>query len=67
MRWSAEAGFIENGNMIMALSVNTNVGAMLALQNLGKTNAAMEKTQLAITAGLRFSGPKEDASSYAIA
>ncbi|HJM92709.1 MAG: hypothetical protein QGG19_01265 [Alphaproteobacteria bacterium] len=51
----------------MALSVNTNVGAMLALQNLGKTNAAMEKTQLAITAGLRVSGPKEDVSSYAIA
>ncbi len=51
----------------MALSVNTNVGAMLALQNLGKTNAAMEKTQLAITTGLRVSGPKEDASSYAIA
>ena len=51
----------------MVLSVNTNVGAMLALQNLGKTNMAMEKTQLAITTGLRVSGPKEDASSYAIA
>ena len=50
----------------MALSVNTNVGTMLALQNLGKTNASMEKTQLAITAGLRVSGPKEDASSYVI-
>ncbi|MDP6688186.1 MAG: flagellin [Alphaproteobacteria bacterium] len=51
----------------MVLSVNTNVGAMLALQNLSKTNSAMEKTQLAITTGLRVSGPKQDASSYAIA
>ena len=51
----------------MPLSVNTNVGAMLALQNLNKTNIAMEATQLAITTGLRVSGPKQDASSYAIA
>ena len=51
----------------MPLSVNTNQGAMLALQNLAKTNSQMEKTQLAITTGLRVSGPKEDASSYAIA
>jgi len=51
----------------MVLSVNTNVGAMLALQNLNSTNMLMEKTQLAITTGLRVSGPKQDASSYAIA
>ncbi len=51
----------------MVLSVNTNVGAMLALQNLNKTNMSMEATQLAITTGLRVSGPKQDASSYAIA
>ncbi|MBT5879362.1 MAG: flagellin, partial [Rhodospirillaceae bacterium] len=51
----------------MPLSVNTNKGAMLALQNLSKTNMMMDKTQLAITTGLRVSGPKEDASSYAIA
>ena len=49
------------------LSVNTNNGAMVALQNLNRTNMALEKTQLAITTGLRVSGPKEDASSYAIA
>ncbi len=63
----AELDFEEYGNLVMVLSVNTNAGAMMALQNLSKTNAAMEKTQLAITTGLRVSGPKEDASSYAIA
>lgn len=51
----------------MPFSVNTNVGAMSALQNLSKTNMAIERTQLAITTGLKVSGPKQDASSYAIA
>ncbi len=51
----------------MPFSVNTNVGAMSVLQNLSKTNMAMERTNLAITAGLKVSGPKQDASSYAIA
>ena len=39
----------------------------LALQNLNKTKMKMEATQLAITTGLRVNGPKQDASSYAIA
>jgi flagellin len=51
----------------MALSVNTNAGALIALQNLNKTNMALEKTQLAITTGLRVNGPKDDASTFAIA
>ncbi|NQV61670.1 MAG: flagellin [Alphaproteobacteria bacterium] len=51
----------------MVLSVNTNIGAMIALQHLNMTNTAMEKTQLAITTGLRVNGPKDDASTYAIA
>jgi flagellin len=51
----------------MALSVNTNVGAMVALQNLNITNKALERTQLAITTGLRVNGPKDDASTFAIA
>jgi flagellin len=51
----------------MALSVNTNVGAMVALQNLNKSNKMLEQTQLAITTGLRVNGPKDDASTFAIA
>ena len=51
----------------MPLSVNTNIGAMLALQNLGKTNRMMDPTQRAITTSLRVSVPKQDASSYVIA
>ena len=51
----------------MAMSINTNVGAMIALQNLNRSNDQLEKTQLHITTGLRVNGPKDDASTYAIA
>ena len=51
----------------MALSVNTNVGAMVALRNLNKTQQMLEQTQLRITTGLKINGPKDDASTYAIA
>ena len=51
----------------MTLSVNTNVGAMVALRNLNKTQQALELTQLRITTGLKINGPKDDASTFAIA
>lgn len=51
----------------MTLSINTNQGAMIALQQLNNTNNMLEKTQLRITTGLKVNGPKDDASTYAIA
>ncbi len=51
----------------MGLSINTNVGAFVALQNLTKTTSQLENTQLRITTGLRVNGPKDDASNFAIA
>ena len=51
----------------MSMSINTNVGAMIALQNLNRSNDELEKTQLKITTGLKINGPKDDASTYAIA
>jgi flagellin len=51
----------------MAMSINTNSGAMLALQNLSKTNRGLEMTQLRVTTGLRINGPKDDAATFAIA
>jgi flagellin len=51
----------------VSLSVNTNNGAMLALRNLNATNTALETTNLRITTGLKVNGPKDDASTYAIA
>jgi len=49
------------------LSVNTNMGAMIALQNLSKTNRDMETTQNRINTGLSVSSAKDNGGIYAIA
>ncbi|GAA0551638.1 flagellin [Rhizomicrobium palustre] len=51
----------------MALSVNTNVGAMTALQYLSKTQGDMQTTQNAISTGMKVSSAKDDGAAYAIA
>jgi flagellin len=48
-------------------SINTNVGAMVALRNLGATNVALAKTQDRVATGLKVIGAKDNASSFAIA
>jgi len=49
------------------LSVNTNAGAMVALQYLNQTNASLMKTQNAINTGLKVASAKDDGATYAIA
>ena len=51
----------------MALSVNTNVGAMIALQNLNKTNSELQTIQNRINTGLSVSSAKDNGGIYAIA
>ena len=51
----------------MAISINTNLAAAIAVQNLNKTNKLLNTSQLNIATGLRVNGPKDDASTYAIA
>ena len=51
----------------MAFSVNTNVGAMIALQNLRETNARLEIVQRQISTGLKVSSAKDNGGIYAIA
>ncbi|HTM82526.1 flagellin [Asticcacaulis sp.] len=48
-------------------SVNTNVGAMVALQNLNKTNSELQTTQNRINTGLKVSSAKDDGATFAIA
>ena len=48
-------------------SVNTNVGAMVALQNLNATNANLEKTQTRINTGLKVASAKDNGAIWAIA
>jgi flagellin len=49
------------------ISVNTNVGAMVALQYLNHTNAALTKVQNAINSGLKVASAKDDGATFAIA
>ena len=51
----------------MALSVHTNTSAMIALQNLNKTNTDMSEVQNRINTGLKVSGAKDDSSVFAVA
>ena len=49
------------------LSVNTNSGAMAALQSLNATNKELSQVQSRINTGLKVAGPKDDGATYAIA
>ncbi|MEM9964518.1 MAG: flagellin [Asticcacaulis sp.] len=49
------------------VSVNTNMGAMIALQNLNKTNKALAESQTRINTGLKVASAKDNGAIYAIA
>jgi flagellin len=51
----------------MGFSVNTNTGAMAALQSLSDTNKGMSQVQSRINTGLNVSSTKDDSASYTIA
>ena len=51
----------------MTISVNTNASALIALQNLNKTNDSLAAVQDRISTGLKVQGAKDDASVWAIA
>ena len=49
------------------LSVNTNTGAMVALEYLNQTQGQMAQVQSAINTGLKVASAKDDGATYAIA
>ena len=49
----------------MSFTVNTNVGAMAALQSLSTTNKALSQTQSRINSGYNVASTKDDSASYA--
>lgn len=51
----------------MAMSVNTNQAALVALQNLNKTNMSLGDVQNRISTGLAINSAKDNASVWAIA
>src|SRR3569832_1072672 len=48
-------------------SVNTNTGAMVALQNLNATSSQLQVVQAQINTGLKVASAKDDGSTWAIA
>lgn len=52
---------------MLSNSVNTNVGAMLALQNLNATNMELSQTQSRINTGKKVSTAKDNGAIWAIA
>ncbi|GGO96966.1 flagellin [Stakelama pacifica] len=51
----------------MGFSVNTNVGAMAALQSLNATNKGLATTQSRINTGLSVASTKDDSAAYTVA
>ena len=51
----------------MAFSINTNEGALTALQNLTKTNRKLETVQNEINTGLKVASTKDNGAVWAIA
>jgi len=49
------------------ISINTNSGAMVALQYLNQTNSQLSQVQQAVSTGLKVSSAKDDGATYAIA
>ena len=51
----------------MAMSINTNEGALFALQTLNKTNMQLNTVQSRINTGLKVNSAKDNGAVYAIA
>ena len=48
-------------------SVNTNIGAMIALQSLNKTNNSLAATQKQVSTGFRVADATDDGAAFAVA
>ncbi|MFN7308703.1 MAG: flagellin, partial [Acetobacteraceae bacterium] len=48
-------------------SVNTNIGAMMALQSLNRTNEALAQVQKRVSTGYRVADARDDGGAFAVA
>ncbi len=53
--------------MAIQNSINTNIGAFVALQNLNQVNTRLDSVQNRVSTGLKVNSAIDDASSFAIA
>jgi flagellin len=59
--------YTQNGETKMSFSVNTNSGALVALQYLTATQGQLAQVQSAINSGLKVANARDDGAIYAIA
>ncbi|WP_461344404.1 flagellin N-terminal helical domain-containing protein, partial [Brevundimonas sp. GN22] len=52
--------FVKNKEARMANSINTNRGALVALQTLNQTNKGLETTQNRVNTGMKVSSAKDN-------
>jgi len=57
----------QNGETTMSFSVNTNGGALVALQYLSATQGQLSQTQTHINSGMKVATARDDGAIYAIA
>lgn len=67
LRSGSQKRLLSKKEIIMGFSVNTNTGAMAALQSLSETNKGLSQVQSRINTGLNVSSTKDDSASYTIA
>jgi flagellin len=58
---------MEGNSAMGSNSINTNVGAMVALQNLNATNSVLSTTQNRISTGMKVGSAKDNGAIWAIA
>jgi flagellin len=59
---------VRNGKTPMATnSVNTNLGAMVALQSLNRTNEQLSAVQKRVSTGFRVADARDDGAAFAVA
>ena len=51
----------------MVNSVNTNIGATVALQSLNRTNSELDKVQKQVSTGYKVADAKDDGAAFAVA
>src|SRR3569832_2670374 len=57
----------QNGETKMSFSVNTNGGALVALQYLTATQGQLNQTQQHINSGMKVATARDDGAIYAVA
>lgn len=66
-RWKSQRSISEGIAEMAFNSINTNAGAVVALQSLNKTNAQLDMIQKRVSTGYRVADARDDGGAFAVA